>query len=82
VLQEDDRVGVADCRPEEALRVVGRGGDHHLQARDVGEERLDGPVTRLAGPDSPASPNALPLEEAFMLSPAKIADAIRTLAAY
>ena len=43
---------------------------------------LDGPVTRLAGPDSPASPNALPLEQAFMLSPAKIAAAIRTLAAY
>ena len=43
---------------------------------------LDGPVTRLAGPDSPASPNALPLEEAFMLSPAKIAAAIRKLAAY
>jgi len=43
---------------------------------------LDGPVTRLAGPDSPASPNALSLEDAFMLSPAKIAAAIRKLAAY
>ena len=43
---------------------------------------LDGPVTRLAGPDSPAAPNAPALEGAFMISPARIADAIRKLAAY
>jgi len=40
------------------------------------------PVMLLAGPDSPASPNALPLEDAFLLSPATIAAAMWTLAAY
>jgi 2-oxoisovalerate dehydrogenase E1 component beta subunit len=43
---------------------------------------LDGPVSRIAGPDSPAMPYNHVLEEWFMLNPAKIADAIRKLAAY
>ncbi len=43
---------------------------------------LDGPVSRIAGPDTPAMPYNLALEEWFMLSPGKIADAIRKLAAY
>jgi 2-oxoisovalerate dehydrogenase E1 component beta subunit len=43
---------------------------------------LDGPVTRIAGPDVPAMPYNHVLEDWFMLSPAKIADAIRRLAAY
>ncbi|MEI7745336.1 MAG: alpha-ketoacid dehydrogenase subunit beta [Chloroflexota bacterium] len=51
----------------------------------VGEEAfdyLDGPVTRLAGPDVPGVPYNHVLEDWFMLNPARIADAIRTLAAY
>ena len=43
---------------------------------------LDGPVSRIAGPDSPAMPYNHILEDSFMLNPAKIADAIRKLAAY
>jgi len=43
---------------------------------------LDGPVTRVAGPDVPAVPYNHVLEEWFMPNPDKIADAIRTLAAY
>jgi 2-oxoisovalerate dehydrogenase E1 component beta subunit len=43
---------------------------------------LDGPVTRIAGPDVPGMPYNHVLEDWFMLSPAKIADAIRKLAAY
>jgi 2-oxoisovalerate dehydrogenase E1 component beta subunit len=43
---------------------------------------LDGPVSRIAGPDSPAMPYNHLLEEWFMLSPAKIAEAVRKLAAY
>ena len=43
---------------------------------------LDGPVTRVAGPDVPGVPYNHALEEWFMVSPEKIADAIRTLAAY
>ncbi len=45
-------------------------------------EYLDAPITRLAGPDVPAVPYAQNLEDWYMLSPAKIADAMRQLAAY
>ena len=45
-------------------------------------EHLDAPITRVCGPDVPAMPYSKPLEEAFMPSPAKIADAMRKLAAY
>lgn len=43
---------------------------------------LDGPVTRLAGPDVPGVPYNHVLEDWFMVSPTRIADAIRQLAAY
>jgi len=45
-------------------------------------EYLDAPIMRLAGPDVPAVPYHPKLEEWYMLSPRKIADAMRTLAAY
>lgn len=45
-------------------------------------EHLDGPVTRLAGPDVPGVPYHHALEDWFMISPAKIVDAARALAAY
>lgn len=51
----------------------------------IGEEafeHLDGPVTRLCGPDVPAWPFAASLEAAVLLTPDKIADAARKLAAY
>jgi 2-oxoisovalerate dehydrogenase E1 component beta subunit len=47
-----------------------------------GFEYLDAPVIRVAGPDVPAMPFNRAQEEAFMPSPAKIADAMRKLAAY
>jgi 2-oxoisovalerate dehydrogenase E1 component beta subunit len=43
---------------------------------------LDGPVVRVAAPDIPAMPFNSPQEEFFMPSPAKIAEAMRKLAAY
>ena len=43
---------------------------------------LDGPVTRVAGPDVPSVPYNHVLEDWFMVNPEKIADAIRKLAAY
>jgi 2-oxoisovalerate dehydrogenase E1 component beta subunit len=43
---------------------------------------LDGPVSRIAGPDVPGVPYNHALEDWFMLNPVKIADAIRRLAAY
>ncbi|MEO8208138.1 MAG: alpha-ketoacid dehydrogenase subunit beta [Chloroflexota bacterium] len=43
---------------------------------------LDGPVTRVAGPDVPAVPYNHVLEDWFMVNPEKIAAGIRKLAAY
>ena len=43
---------------------------------------LDGPVTRVAGPDVPGVPYNHVLEDWFMVNPDKILDGIRTLAAY
>ena len=45
-------------------------------------EYLDGPVLRVCAPDMPAMPFNKPQEDAFMPNPAKIADAMRKLAAY
>jgi 2-oxoisovalerate dehydrogenase E1 component beta subunit len=47
-----------------------------------GFEFLDAPVVRVAGPDVPAMPFNKAQEDAFMPSPAKIAAAMRRLAAY
>jgi 2-oxoisovalerate dehydrogenase E1 component beta subunit len=43
---------------------------------------LDGPVTRIAGPDVPGVPYNHVLEDWFMVNPEKIADGLRKLAAY
>jgi 2-oxoisovalerate dehydrogenase E1 component beta subunit len=43
---------------------------------------LDGPVTRIAGPNVPGVPYNHVHEDWFLINPEKIADAIRTLAAY
>lgn len=45
-------------------------------------ESLDGPIVRVGGPEAPAMPFSKPLEEAFLPTPRKIADAMRQLAAY
>lgn len=45
-------------------------------------EHLDGPIMRLAGPDVPAMPYSKPLEDAFLPSTARIAQAMRDLASY
>jgi 2-oxoisovalerate dehydrogenase E1 component beta subunit len=66
----------------EDTRTGGFGGELAALIAEEAFEHLDGPVRRLTGPDVPAMPFAKPLEEAFMLNPTKIADAIRDLAAY
>jgi hypothetical protein len=53
-LQEHHRVRVADGGDEQALGVVGGGGDHHLQAAHVGEQRLHALGVVLRGADAPA----------------------------
>lgn len=45
-------------------------------------DRLDGPIMRLCGPDVPTMPFAQTLEDAYMPSTEKVAEAIRKLAAY
>ena len=60
----------------------GLGGEIAALISQHAFESLDGPITRLAGPDVPSMPYSKPLEEAFMPSPTKIADAMRKLAAY
>lgn len=43
---------------------------------------LDSPIRRLAGPDSPSMPYALPLEREFLISEEKVLDAMRELAEF
>jgi 2-oxoisovalerate dehydrogenase E1 component beta subunit len=60
----------------------GLGGEVSALIAEHAFESLDGPITRLAGPDVPAMPFSKPLEEAFMPSPERIVAAMRKLAAY
>jgi 2-oxoisovalerate dehydrogenase E1 component beta subunit len=69
VVHEDNRFG-------------GFGAEVAALVAEEAFDYLDGPVTRLAGPEAPAAPYADSLEEAFLITPEKIAAAIRTLAAY
>jgi 2-oxoisovalerate dehydrogenase E1 component beta subunit len=60
----------------------GLGGEIGAIIAEQAFEHLDGPVRRLAAPDVPAVAFNDDLEAHFMLDPAKIAAAIRDLAAY
>jgi 2-oxoisovalerate dehydrogenase E1 component beta subunit len=60
----------------------GVGGEIAATISEEAFESLDGPVTRLAGPEVPAMPYSPPMEDMYMLSSAKIAEAIRKLSAY
>jgi 2-oxoisovalerate dehydrogenase E1 component beta subunit len=60
----------------------GIGGEVAALIAEHAFEYLDGPITRLAGPDIPAMPFAGTLEEQFMPSPARIAEKLRILAEY
>ena len=69
VVHEDNKVG-------------GVGGEVAATIAEEAFEYLDAPVKRLAGPEVPAMPYSPPLEAMYMLDSAKIAAAIRGLAAY
>ena len=69
VVHEDNKVG-------------GVGGEVAAVIAEDAFEYLDAPVRRLAGPEVPAMPYSPPLEALYMLDSAKIAAAIRSLAAY
>jgi 2-oxoisovalerate dehydrogenase E1 component beta subunit len=60
----------------------GLGGEIAALISQHAFEYLDGPVMRVCGPDVPAMPYSKPLEEAFMPTPGRIADAMRQLAEY
>ncbi|HET6380454.1 MAG TPA: alpha-ketoacid dehydrogenase subunit beta [candidate division Zixibacteria bacterium] len=66
----------------EANRFGGFGAEVAATIAEEAFEHLDGPVTRLAGPEVPGVPYHHDLEEWFMVGPAKIVDAARRLAAY
>ena len=66
----------------EANRFGGFGAEIAAEISEKGFEHLDGPVTRLAGPDVPGVPYHHNLEDWFMIGPARIVDAARKLAAY
>jgi 2-oxoisovalerate dehydrogenase E1 component beta subunit len=69
VVYEDNRFG-------------GYGAEVAATVAEEAFDYLDGPVTRIAGPDVPGVPYNHVLEDWFMINPEKIADAIRRLAAY
>ena len=66
----------------EDTKAGGIGGEVAATISEEAFEHLDGPVTRLAGPEVPAMPFSPPQEAAFMLDSTKIADGIRRLARY
>ena len=66
----------------EANRFGGFGAEVAATIAQDGFEMLDGPVMRLGGPEVPGVPYHHALEDWYMIDPAKIVEAARTLAAY
>ena len=66
----------------EDTKAVGIGAEVSAIISEQAFEHLDGPVTRLAGPEVPAMPFSPPLEAMFMLDADRIAEAMRQLASY
>lgn len=60
----------------------GLGGEVAALIAEHAFEYLDGPITRVAGPDIPAMPFSHPMQDFFLPNAEKIAAAARTLAAY
>jgi 2-oxoisovalerate dehydrogenase E1 component beta subunit len=63
-------------------RFLGYGAEICAIIAEEAFDYLDGPVTRIAGPDVPGVPYNHILEDWFMVNPEKIAAGIRKLAAY
>jgi 2-oxoisovalerate dehydrogenase E1 component beta subunit len=66
----------------EANRFGGFGAEVAATISEKAFEHLDGPVTRLAGPEVPGVPYHHTLEDWFMIGPARIVASARALAAY
>ncbi|GAA5346500.1 branched-chain alpha-keto acid dehydrogenase E1 component [Planifilum fimeticola] len=69
IIHEDNKTG-------------GIGGEVSAIITEEAFFELDAPVRRLCGPDVPAMPYSPPLEKEYMLSPEKVAAAIRELAEF
>jgi 2-oxoisovalerate dehydrogenase E1 component beta subunit len=69
IIHEDNKTG-------------GVGGEVSAIITEEAFFELDAPVRRLCGPDVPAMPYSPPLEKEYMLSPEKVAAAIRELAEF
>ena len=65
-----------------ARRLSIRGSQRLMIVAEEAFDWLDGPVTRIAGPEVPAVPYNHVLEDWFMVNPDKILEGIRTLSAY
>ena len=65
----------------EAFRTCGMGGELAALISEHAFEWLDAPLVRITAPDTPV-PYSPPLEDAFRPNAAKIAEALRDLAAY
>jgi 2-oxoisovalerate dehydrogenase E1 component beta subunit len=65
----------------EATLTGGIGGEISARITEKAFEHLDGPVVRIAAPDTPV-PYSPPLEEAFLPNTAKLLEKARWLAAY
>jgi len=63
-------------------RFAGYGAEIAAMIAEEAFESLDGPVVRVTGPDVPGVPYNHVLEDWFMPSPDRIANAVRRLAAY
>ena len=81
ILQSVGKTGKALIVHEDTM-TGGIGAEVAAIVSEQAFEHLDGPVTRLTGPDVPAMPFSPPLEAMFMLDSTKIADAVRRLVRY
>lgn len=66
----------------EDKRTMGFGAELAAIVAEEAFDDLDGPITRLTGPDVPAIPFAPPLDKAWQVSPDMIVAAAQKLAAY
>ncbi|PKO17821.1 MAG: alpha-ketoacid dehydrogenase subunit beta [Chloroflexi bacterium HGW-Chloroflexi-10] len=81
ILQSVKQTGKALIVHEDNL-TGGYGGEIAAIIAEDGFTDLDAPVRRLAGPDVPAVPFSHPMQDWFMVSTEKIANAARELARY
>jgi 2-oxoisovalerate dehydrogenase E1 component beta subunit len=66
----------------EDKKTMGIGAELAAIVSDEAFEYLDGPVTRVTGPDIPPMPFSPPLQKYYLVDVGKVSAAMETLAAY